>query len=355
MTLRFRAGLRATFTFASLFIVARAGAQDSTAARSLPPVEIHGFLQTYYRSGDPTIKDGFRLRKVDLKFSGALSPHLRWRIGFDAAKALTLTKTLVDVQDSLVLTDAAIDQRSRMLQDAALTYAFDKRLSLDVGQQIVPLSLEGTISTSAVETIERTMFIIERSRAVGLGDVREIGVSANGLALRTIEYHVGVFNEMGEAAGTVDVNDQKAIMSRVAIHPNPNFQFGGSGGFQGGPLLAHKERAAGEIQFRNAMVTLRSEAMSARDGPLRRFGWYALTAVRPTTRFQLVARYDDWDRDIHGESSIANATERAFVIGGSYVFDGSAKIAVNLIRQTFPFITLPRDATIVLAAFQAFW
>jgi len=152
--------------------VARARAQDSTAARALPPVEIHGFVQTYYRSGDPTVKDGFRLRKADLKFSGVLSSRLRWRISFDAAKALALTKTVVDVQDSLVLTDAGVDQRSRILQDAALTYSANKALSIDVGQQIVPLSLEGTISTSAVETIERTMFIIERSRAVGLGDIR---------------------------------------------------------------------------------------------------------------------------------------------------------------------------------------
>ena len=335
--------------------VARARAQDSTAARALPPVEIHGFVQTYYRSGDPTIKDGFRLRKADLKFSGVLSSRLRWRISFDAAKALALTKTVVDVQDSLVLTDAGVDQRSRILQDAALTYSANKALSIDVGQQIVPLSLEGTISTSAVETIERTMFIIERSRAVGLGDIREVGVSANGLALEKIEYHVGVFNEMGEAAGTVDANDQKAVMTRIAIHPNPYFQFGGSGGFQSGPLNVHKERTAGELQFRNTVITVRTEAMSAVDGPLRRFGWYALTAVRPNTRLQLVARYDDWDRDIHGEASLLNATERAFVIGGSYMIDVSAKVALNVIRQTFPFVSTPRDGTIILAAFQAFW
>ena len=78
-------------------------------------------------------------------------------------------------------------------------------------------------------------------------------------------------------------------------------------------------------------------------------------AVRPTTRLQLVARYDDWDRDIHGEASLLNATERAFVIGGSYMIDVSAKVALNVIRQTFPFVSTPRDGTIILAAFQAFW
>src|SRR5262249_27340076 len=78
--------------FFTAFVLARSSrAQDSVIARvGLPPTEIHGFIQTYYRSGDPTTTDGFRLRKADLKFNGEMSPHVRWRIGFDAAKALAL-------------------------------------------------------------------------------------------------------------------------------------------------------------------------------------------------------------------------------------------------------------------------
>src|SRR4051812_46934701 len=228
----------ALVVLASLAFAARSGAQDSTARATLS-FELHGFLQIYYRTGDPTTKDGFRLRKADIKFSGDLSPQLRWRITFDASKALTVSKTPGSGADSLLLADAAIDQRSRMVQDAALTYTVDRALVLDIGQQIIPLSLEGTIPTSQVETIERSMFIVERSRATGLGDIRDIGVSANGRALATaVEYHIGVFNETGEGAGTTDANEQKAVMGRVAIHPAwfPNFQFGGSGGFEGGPI-----------------------------------------------------------------------------------------------------------------------
>jgi len=347
---------RTLVTLASLGLAARAQAQDSaTAARSLPPVDVHGFVQVYYRSGDPTIKDGFRLRKSDLKFSGVLSPKLKWRVTFDAAKALAVTKTTSNVDDSAVVTDAAIDQRTRILQDAALTYTVDKSLSFDVGQQIIPLSLEGTISTSNVETIERTLFIIERSRAVGLGDIRDIGVSANGQVLNAIEYHLGVFNETGEGAGTVDPNDQKAFMGRVAYKPSfvRGLSVGGSGGFEGGPTKQRRERTAGELQFRDDVITLRTEVMSARDGTLHRLGWYGLTAVRPTKRLQLVARYDDWDRDRGGEHSLTDATERHIVVGASILLDTSAKIAVNAIRQTFPFISTPRSSTVILAAFQA--
>lgn len=347
-----RAVIAASLTFAT-----RLGAQDSTVAHTGLPFDLHGFVEVYYRSGDPTTKDGFRLRKADMKFSGDISPQLKWRVSFDAAKALTVNKTLTDVGDSTALSDASIDQRTRILQDAALTYSVNHALSLDIGQQIIPLSLEGTIPTSQVETVERTMFIVERSRATGLGDIRDIGVSANGRALSVVEYHVGVFNETGEGAGTTDANDQKAIMGRIVVHPTllPNLQFGGSGGFEGGPIKQRRERAGGEIQYRDPRLTLRAEAMSARDGELRRFGWYGMTAVRPTTRLQFVARYDIWDRDRGGELSALDASERQIVLGGSYSPDPASRFVLNIVRQTFPNVANPRAGTFLLAAFEAVW
>lgn len=329
-------------------------AQDTLA---LTPVQLHGFLQVYYRSGDPLIKDGYRLRKADLKFSGSISPRLRWRIAFDAAKVLTLNKT-TDPADSTALSDASVDQRTRILQDAALTYVVNRQTLIDVGQQIVPLSYEGTISSAKVETIERTLFISERSRAVGLGDVRDIGVSANGV-YDFAEYHVGVFNETGDDAGTTDSNDQKAVIGRIALRPPwlPGFQFGGSGAFEGGPPLQHRERAAGEIVYGVPAFTVRAELMSARDGLLHRVGWYGLGAYRPTTRFQLSARYDSWDRDRTHETSVNDALEHQIVGAAGYVIDeaSGAKVVLNVIRQTFPNIDTVRAGTILLAAFQAAW
>src|ERR1051325_8273641 len=98
-------------------------AQDTTRATQ---VIMHGYVLVYYRTGDPLTKDGFRLRKADLKFSGEISPKLRWRVSFDAAKVLTLNKTVTEIDDSTALADAALDQRTRILQDAALTYTVNK-------------------------------------------------------------------------------------------------------------------------------------------------------------------------------------------------------------------------------------
>lgn len=357
MRRRFAPSASTIVVAALLGLAGFARAQDSVRAG---PVEIHGFVLVYYRSGDPLTVDGFRLRKADIKFSGLVSPDLRWRVTFDAAKAIALTKTVGEVGDSAVaLTDAAIDQRSRILQDAALTYAVNPSLVIDVGQQIIPLGLEGTFPTAKIETIERTLFVAERSRAVGLGDVRDIGVSANGAIVDgQVEYHLGVFNETGESAGATDVTPQKAVVGRIAFHPRmlPQLAFGGSGGYEGGAATLRRERAGGEVQYRGRDVTVRAEVMSARDGLLHRLGWYGLGAYRPTSRLQLAARYDWWDRDRGAEVSAANALETQVVVGASYLLQGaSAKVALNVVRQTFPHVDTLRPGTFLLAGFSGIW
>jgi hypothetical protein len=358
----FRGRVLEAFALGAFIVACRAltaGAQDSIATTAkfvLPPIETHGFLEIYYRSGDPLTKDGYRLRKADLKFSGAISPKLRWRISFDAGKALTLNTTTGTATDGSAVSGVSVDQRSRILQDAALTYTVNKVVGFDVGQQVVPLGYEGTQNTWNMETIERANFEVERSRAVGLGDVRDIGASANGLA-NGLEYHVGMFNEMGDDQGsTTDANQAKAVLSRFAYHAPflPGFQIGGTGGYEPGLRTQAKSRAASEMQYRNSKFTLRGETMEARDGLLRRFGWYGLGAYRVRPDVQLVARFDSWDRDKTAENALSNALERQIVGGFSYFIEGgNAKLAINVIRQTFPNISTVRDATIGLFAFQA--
>jgi hypothetical protein len=103
-------------------------------------------------------------------------------------------------------------------------------------------------------------------------------------------------------------------------------------------------------------MTFRGETMAARDGALRRFGWYGLTAMNVTSSFNLAARYDSWDRDRTAETNVTNAYERQILIGGNYVLEGtSGKIALNVIHQSFPTIGTVRETTFLLAAFQAAW
>lgn len=337
-----------------------AQAQDSTPDRTLklPPINVQGFVQVYYRSGDPLNKDGFRIRKADIKFSGELSEHVRWRFSADAAKTLALSSTSEEIRDTAALSNVAVDQKSRMLQEAAVTYYQNKAFQVDIGQQLVPLSFEGWIPLSNLETIERTNFIAEKSRAVGLGYIFDLGASANGVTPVGIEYHAGVFNEMGDDQGSTDQNDQKAIVGRLDYHVPavPGLTVGGGGGWEPGPFTQKKQRVATEAQYKIKRYTLRGETMAARDGALRRFGWYGLGAMQATSRIVLSARYDAWDRDRTAETSLNNAFERTIVLGANYAVDGTpAKVAVNLVHQSFPNIATVPTATFVLMAFQAAW
>jgi hypothetical protein len=359
-----------TLAAALLLSAAALGAQDtaSTAskadrppAQEAPAVQIDGLLQVWYYDGHTitTPHDSYRIRRADVRFSGIISSRVRWRLSFDGAKLLTLAKTTTTVDDSTALKDVTLDERTRILQEASINVAIVPAVRLDVGQQIIPLSLEGIIAASQIETIERAMFIAERNRGGGLGDVRDIGAAARGtVAAGNIDYQVGLFNEMGESQNNTDQNDQKAAIGRVALRMPmlQNLQFGASGGFEGGPVPEqHRERAGGEALFRTLLLTVRGEVMGGRDGTTRRLGYYGLGAVRPAPSLELVARYDVWDPDLHNESGPTNVAEHEVVGGVNYFIDGGAtRLAANIIRSTFPSRKVP-SSTQLLLALQVAW
>lgn len=347
----------------------RVDAQDTTSSHpatetappSAPPVQIDGLLQVWYLDGHTITNahDTYRIRRADIKLSGIISPRVRWHISLDGAKVLNLTKTSSSVRDTTVVQDVSLDQRSRILQEASINVAILPTLRVDVGQQIIPLSYEGVTAASQIETIERTMFIAERARGGGISDVRDIGAEARGSTVGGyVDYQLGVFNEFGDSQNSTDQNDQKATIGRVAFHfpVLSALQLGASGGVQGGanPQQRH-ERAGGEAQFRNHWLTVRSEVMGARDGTLRRLGYYGLGAVRPTRDVELVARWDYWDPDTHNEAGPLDAAEREIVGGASYFIDGSTtRLAANVVRSSFPSGKVP-SSTLILLALQVVW
>jgi len=361
---------RLTTFLAVAFVAGRLGAQDTTTAEKppapppppppAPAVQLDGLLQIWYLDGHTITNahDTYRIRRADIKLSGVISPRVRWHVSLDGAKLLNLTKTTTVAGDSTVVRDVAVDQRSRILQEASINVTVAPALRFDVGQQIIPLSLEGVTAASQIETIERTMFIAERTRGGGISDVRDIGAEARGsVANGYVDYQLGLFNEMGDSQNSTDQNDQKATIGRVIFHlPTVSgLQLGASGGTEGGSLTQRHERAGGEAQFRNRWLTLRSEVMGARDGGVRRLGYYGLGAVRLTPDIELVARWDDWDPDLHNESNGLAAEERQIVAGANYFIEGGAtRLAANLVRSTFPSGVVP-SSTLILLALQVVW
>ncbi|HKW45797.1 MAG TPA: porin [Gemmatimonadaceae bacterium] len=360
---------RLTALVAAALIAQRLPAQDTTSAPShpsnepapqAPAVQIDGLLQVWYLDGHTITNahDTYRIRRADIKLNGIISPRVRWHISLDGAKLLNLNKSTTVISDSTALRDASVDQRSRILQEASIAVNVLPDLRVDVGQQIIPLSYEGVTAASQIETIERTMFIAERARGGGISDVRDIGAAGRGRVMNGfVDYQIGVFNEFGDSQNSTDQNDQKATIGRVAIHVPfvPALQFGASGGTEGGSPEQRHERAGGEAQFRNKWITLRSEVMGARDGSVRRLGYYGLGAIRPRSDVELVGRWDYWDPDLHNESGPADAAERELVGGASYFIEsGATRLAANIVHSTFPSGKLPAS-TMLLLGLQVVW
>ena len=335
-------------TVVALPVYAQDTASSKPTASSTPPaaepqVKVDGFLQLWYVDGHTITNahDSYRVRRAFVRVDGSISPRVHWRVSIDAAKALSLTKSSTVVGDSTVLSDASVDERSRMLQDAAISITVAPTLRFDVGQQLIPLSYEGVALTTKVETVQRTMFIEERARGGTLGDIRDVGATAIGSLVNDyVTYQVGLFNDMGDSQNQVDANDQKATIGRVVVRvPGLSaLQLGGSGGFEGATKVTdRRERAGGEGQFRTGWLTLRSEVMGARDGNTRRLGYYGLGAIRPRPDVELVGRWDYWDPDLHNESGPTTVAERQITAGGSYFIETAAtRLSANFVRSFFP-------------------
>ena len=142
--------------------------------------------------------------------------------------------------------------------------------TIELGQQRVPFGYEGVLSASKLDTLERALYMSDRGRAGGYGDVRDLGVIARGqLAHGVVEYTGGVFNGLGESMNEVDRNGQKAFAGRIVVHPAiRGLQFGGSiarGAFQSTDAT-RRDRAGVELLFARGLVQLQ---VGAGVGPRR--------------------------------------------------------------------------------------
>ncbi|MEW6206779.1 MAG: porin [Acidobacteriota bacterium] len=317
-------------------------------------IRFNGLAQVWFASGNEGFRDTFRLRRAQLRFSGELNPKLKWTVMLDAAKALSAN----DSFEGGALSDVKIDQSSRILQEAFLTLDYIPRVHLDAGQFKVPLSLELLQQASALDTIERALFISDRSRG-GLGVARDIGLAMRGRLHRQVDYQLGLFNSSGEHQNDSDRNDQKALIGRVAFRPPfiKGLQVGASGAWGGGerPDRVRRDRAGGEVLFDRNGFKFKSELMAITDGDTHRLGYYAHVGYRITPRLEPVFRFDSFDPNTGLETGQANVTERDYVAGlNYYINENKLKLQMNYLRKTFENGLLP-SRNLVLVNLQTSW
>jgi phosphate-selective porin len=296
----------------------------------------NGLLQAWFTSGNLS-RDTFRLRRTELKFSGNVTPQLRWTLMFDPAKALSVNTTSSFTTPTTVTSTSTVNQASRVLQDAYISYEPLKAIGSDIGQFKLPLGLEGTQANVALDTIERALFMSDRARGGALADLRDTGVQLRGKLGSRFDTFAAVTNGLGEVQNDVDRDEGKALLARTVFRPAKWMHFGASGAWStdNGPLRGNRNRLGGEFQLQRAAFKLKSELMSGNDFGIARVGGYAHVGLR-LRAIEPLFRFDYWDPDVSGENSAANVTERDYIAGANYyVREHNAKLQFNYVRKTF--------------------
>ncbi len=260
---------------------------NAVQAPAKDSVKISGYIQNFLtmdnRSvrGDGAKADTFKIRRAYITFDGSLG-NSKWRMQIDPARDLKYNSS-----------SSSVDQSSRMLMEAWVSTPLTDGWNLTVGQNKIPFGLEAMMSSSKMETAERSMMTTK-----GAIDMQyELGASVNktgkdgSIALALIN---------GSAQNTVDNNDAKDISGRFVYTPGKAWSIGASA-YKGWKDADRKadNRLAGELQYKDADWILRSEVYEARfgDGASKRepVGYYLLAGRKLNPTWQVVTRWDHYD------------------------------------------------------------
>ena len=322
-------------------------------------LRLAGLVQGWFMASDAGVADTFRLRRGEVKRGGEVNRRVRWDLVLDAAKALSVSNSYVTVNGQRVMSDTSVGQSGRMLQDAFLTLTRSSAFAVGIGQQKLPLAMEGVQSSSRLETVERALFMSDKARGGTYGDIRDFGVMAKGkVAKGQLEYSGGVFNGFGETQNDVDRDGQKPFIGRLVARPSAmkGFSFGSSYGrtMAHAGLPTRRDRAGVDASFARGRVLLASELMLGHDGAAERRGYYAHSSYRLFRDLDAVFRADTFDPDRASDATAATVKETDWLGGMTWRIAGpSAVLQINYLRTTFLDVQPARH--VMMANVQTAW
>lgn len=319
---------------------------DKPAPKPVTPVEsgfgkikFNGLLQGFYVAGTD-LKNTFRFRRAELKFSGQINPNVKWTVMIDPSKALGINTTSTTINGTPVVTTVSVNQASRIFQDAFITLNYLKNVTIDVGQYKIPLSQEGLQSSAALDTVERALFMSDRLRGGAFGDIRDFGVQFSGPIGKNFDYRVGIFNGTGENQNILDTNQEKALIGRFVVRPPcvKGLSVGVSGAWSNYDPITNvrRDRFGGDLVYTNKKVKFKAEVMGGVDGDIHRLGYYAHFGYRITPKIEAIFRVDSFDPNTRLETSSSNVTELDYIGGFNWnITENNFRFQVNYIRRTF--------------------
>ena len=268
--------------------------------------------------------------------------------------------TTSSVGGTTVVTGATLGQSGNLLQDAFVALSPTSTFSVELGQQKIPLAMEGVLSSGKLDLVDRALFMTDKARGAGYGDTRDLGVLVRGTLFKgQFGTASGIFNGLGESMNDTDKNNQKDFVTRIVLRPKSvrGLQFGGSFARDefGAAAATLRERHGLEMAYTVKALSVKAEEMFGQDGVVARRGGYVQVADRLTKSLQVLFRFDRWDPDTTTDATAATAIERDWIGGVTYnVTKSGVILQANYIHKTFMnSITPTRD--VFMANLQTAW
>lgn len=267
------------------------------------PLNLSAYTQVQYdHRGDAT--DGFKIRRARVGLNGEILKDLHYKLQIDTVK-------------------------SPILLDAQIEIQFSSYLKLSLGQFKVPFSLENLASSSALDTINRSLTVEKLCPGRDIGAKgRDIGITING-EFSGIEYALGIFN--GSGIDKKDFNDKKDISGRLVFHPVRSLSLGLShynGRYSSSPgdPAVQRNRTGMDIFFIQSQLSIKGEYILAKDAQTERNGWYLQGGYFLTPkRIQALVRYDSYDKN----TDISGDRIGILTVGLNWFFSKKTKFQIN--------------------------
>jgi phosphate-selective porin len=286
---------------------AKAAVEPKKAAPTVAvksPVKLSGYIQErYVGSNQAGFNDGLDARRVRFTFTGQATPKWDFKTHFDLAGSR---------KGQTGATSTALFSKPLLL-DAVAGLKLNPRSRLQIGQFKVPFGSENAASGNDFELINRSTVTeaLVPGRDIGANG-RDIGIQLGGSATAgrnsgQVEYALGVFN--GAGINTGDDNDGKDVAGRLAWRPAlPGLTLGADlyDGRKGANNTA-RDRQGVDVLFQRAPWFARAEHIWAKDGSVKKRGYYGTLGYTVAPQTQAAIRYDHLDPDT-GESGDASHT-----------------------------------------------
>jgi len=266
-------------------------------------LKLSAYTQVRYTDWQQGI-DGFRIRRARVGLKGDILKNIKYNLQIETAKSPVLLDALIEIN-------------------------IIPHTKLSFGQYKVPFSLENLTSSSALDTINRSL-TVERlcpSRDIGAKG-RDIGISVKG-QISKIAFIMGVFN--GTGINTTDNNDQKDLAGRLEIFPGRFLALGlsyynGRYSPDTGAQAVRRDRTGIDFSFVRDRLSIKAEYIVAKDDLTERYGWYAQGCYFfLAKKIQALIKYDCFDEN----KDIQKYRISVITLGLNWFFSRKTKLQIN--------------------------